>query len=66
VSNLYGFETPLPPINEQSLIINHLNNETTKIDNLTQKLQTQITKIQEYRQALITEAVTGKIDVRGM
>jgi restriction endonuclease S subunit len=55
-----------PPYKEQALITEFLNEKSQKIDSLINKLQTQITKIQEYRQALITEAVTGKIDVRGM
>ncbi|MBI3955706.1 hypothetical protein HY339_00460 [Candidatus Gottesmanbacteria bacterium] len=37
--------------------------ETTKIDNVMKKVEAQIEKLQEYRQVLITSAVTGKIRV---
>ena len=43
---------------EQRAIADHLNRETAKID-------TAIERLREYRDALITAAVTGKIDVRG-
>ena len=38
---------------------------TAEIDSLITKLETAIERLHEYRAALITEAVTGKIDVRG-
>lgn len=53
-----------PPIDEQKSIINLLNRETEKYDQILNKIQLQIEKLQEYRQALISEAVTGKINVR--
>jgi type I restriction enzyme S subunit len=56
----------IPTLTTQCEIASFLDNESNRIELLIDKLQTQITKIQEYRQALITEAVTGKIDVRGM
>jgi type I restriction enzyme S subunit len=51
--------------NEQRQIVDHLNIECSKRDEVVNKIQKQITKLREYRQALITAAVTGKIDVRG-
>ncbi|EGK12375.1 type I restriction-modification system specificity determinant [Desmospora sp. 8437] len=56
--------TGVPEIKEQLEIVKYLDNQTSKIDTLISKLQTQITKIKEYRQALISAAVTGKIDVQ--
>ncbi|QKI82796.1 restriction endonuclease subunit S [Kroppenstedtia eburnea] len=56
--------TGVPEIKEQLEIVKYLDNQTSKIDTLISKLQIQITKIKEYRQALISSAVTGKIDVR--
>ena len=41
-----------------------LNRETTKIDALIQETQTSIELLKEHRTALISAAVTGKIDVR--
>lgn len=54
-----------PPIVEQTAIAAYLDRETTKIDRLIEKVETAIARLQEYRSALITAAVTGKIDVRG-
>lgn len=49
---------------EDNLIANYLDNKTSKIDALISKIQEAIEKLQEYRTALISAAVTGKIDVR--
>ena len=56
---------PVPPPEEQDKIANFLDHETTHIDQLVAKVETAIERLQEYRSALITAAVTGKIDVRG-
>ncbi|MCQ8183691.1 restriction endonuclease subunit S [Methylomonas sp. SURF-1] len=53
-----------PPKEEQTAIATYLDRETAKIDRLVEKVETAITRLQEYRSALITAAVTGKIDVR--
>lgn len=55
---------PLPAIEEQQLISIYLNNFEIKNDYLIEKLEIVIEKLQSYRQSLISEAVTGKIDVR--
>ena len=55
---------PIPAIKEQEEIVNYLDNETQKIDEMSKATTDIITKLQEYRAALITQAVTGKIDVR--
>ena len=55
---------PLPPIKEQSDIIRHIQTEIQKIDTTISKVEKEIELLQEYRTALISEAVTGKIDVR--
>jgi type I restriction enzyme S subunit len=49
---------------EQQSIINFIKKETSKIETLISKYQKQIDLMQEYRTALISQAVTGKIDVR--
>jgi type I restriction enzyme S subunit len=54
----------LPPIPEQQAIAAFLDRETAKIDTLVSKVETAIEKLKEYRTALISAAVTGKIDVR--
>lgn len=58
--------TTVPPLNEQHLIATFLNHETGKIDALIAEAETAITLLQERRSALISAAVTGKIDVRGL
>ncbi|WP_310599662.1 restriction endonuclease subunit S [Desulfobulbus sp.] len=58
------FLTPLPPLPEQTAIAAYLDRETAKIDQLVAKVEAAIARLQEYRTALITAAVTGKIDVR--
>lgn len=54
----------VPPLIEQTAIATYLDRETAKMDKLVEKVEAAITRLQEYRTALITAAVTGKIDVR--
>jgi type I restriction enzyme S subunit len=56
---------PFPSFDEQEAIVNYLDRETAHINSLVMTIQEQIAKLGIYRQALITAAVTGKIDVRG-
>lgn len=56
---------PLPPLPEQRAIASYLDRETARIDTLKAKVQKAIGLLKEYRTALISAAVTGKIDVRG-
>ncbi len=53
----------VPPISEQHTIIDFLDREIAHIDSMKEKLKSMLTKLQEYRSALISAAVTGKIDV---
>ncbi|OKH52153.1 hypothetical protein NIES2101_16090 [Calothrix sp. HK-06] len=59
--SMRDFVLPLPPLQEQHFIVNTLNKNFQITDNLRKKLLNQIEKLQEYRQSLITAAVTGKI-----
>ncbi|MDN5316099.1 MAG: type restriction enzyme subunit [Thermoanaerobacterium sp.] len=59
-----NLKIPLPNIKEQEEIVEYLIKLTNKIDDLISDISTQIQKLKEYRQSLISEAVTGKIDVR--
>ncbi len=61
---IMGCRLPLPPLQEQQQIVNHLDRETQKIDTLIEKENQRIDLLREYRQSLISEVVTGKIDVR--
>jgi type I restriction enzyme S subunit len=53
-----------PSLAEQSGIVALLNRETAKIEVLVAGISEAIDRLQEYRTALISAAVTGKIDVR--
>ncbi|WP_340034993.1 restriction endonuclease subunit S [Bacillus sp. FSL K6-0993] len=66
VSDLEKSKIPYPSLKEQIEIASYLEVECSKIDNLVESINKQIEKLKEYRQALIYEAVTGKIDVRDM
>ena len=65
-SEIGDIAIPLPSENEQTAIADFLDCETGRIDNLIGKVEALITRLQEYRIAIITDAVTGKIDVREM
>ena len=54
----------LPNLPEQAAIAAYLDAETAKLDALVGKVEAAVERVQEYRTALITAAVTGKIDVR--
>ena len=53
-----------PPQQEQQQIVDYLDKETTKIDKLIDTENKRINLLKEYRQSLISEVVTGKVDVR--
>jgi len=54
---------PFPPIHEQNMIAEYLDHETARLDGLKTKIETLLARLAEYRAALISAAVTGKIDV---
>ena len=59
-------ETPVywPPISEQSAIVEHFGKATANIDEATAAARRQIELLREYRTRLISDVVTGKLDVR--
>ncbi|MHC9161360.1 restriction endonuclease subunit S [Exiguobacterium profundum] len=60
------FPIPVPPKNEQFEISKYLKTKESEIDKALELIKLNIEKLKEYRQSLIYEAVTGKIDVREM
>ena len=60
---LINLSIPLPPLTEQTAIADYLDEQTAHIDRLSQKVEQAIGRLKEYRTALITQAVTGKIKV---
>lgn len=55
-----------PDMAEQKAILNHIAAETAAFDKAIEKAQSEIVLIREYRERLITDVVTGKLDVRGV
>jgi type I restriction enzyme S subunit len=54
----------LPPLNEQEKIVQHILKEATRIEIIITKTKQEIELLKEYKTALISEVVTGKVDVR--
>ena len=54
---------PIPPINEQKRIVFHLDKEVGEFDLAIGRLEKQISFLQERKQIIISEVVTGKIKV---
>ncbi len=50
-------------LQEQKLIVDFLDEKTAKIDSTIEKIKLQIEKLKGAKQSLISEAVTGKIEV---
>ena len=66
---LYPFEflqilTPVPPLDEQQVIVDAVERETGGQLKGSRLLEMSVSKLAEYRSALISAAVTGQIDVR--
>ncbi|MBA3671188.1 MAG: hypothetical protein H0W68_04075 [Gemmatimonadaceae bacterium] len=55
---------PQPPMDEQRSLTAFLDHNSAEIDALIARIRSAITRLHELRTALISAAVTGKIDVR--
>jgi hypothetical protein len=55
---------PLPALAEQDEIVAAINRDSAKLDALIAKVREAIAHLKELRTALVSAAVTGKIDVR--
>ena len=64
VNDILNAKIPLPWCQEQTRIVNFLDRKTKLIDELRSNEEQIVKLLKEYRQSLISEAVTGKIDVR--
>jgi type I restriction enzyme, S subunit len=65
-SSVKSFLIALPPIDEQQQIVSHCNARGTEFNGLIAAVEHASSLLQERRTALISAAVTGKIDVRGL
>ncbi len=61
---LKSIKFPVPPISEQNDIVQYLDRIAGELDKIVSLELMQIDRLKEYSQSLISEAVTGKIDVR--
>lgn len=63
-NDIGNIKIPFPLLKEQEKIITYLEREMKNIDCLVEKIQNEIILLREYRTALISEVVTGKVDIR--
>jgi type I restriction enzyme S subunit len=63
-TKILNFKVVVPPYSEIEDILAYIKNSMINIDKLNSLILIQIEKLKEYRQSIISEAVTGKIDVR--
>jgi len=63
MEDLYRYYFLLPPVTEQIEIANHLDKKSAEINHSIHVIKVQIERLQEWRRALIAEAVTGQINI---
>ena len=59
-------EVPVPPLNEQMEIGKLLEQKSSEITKLEEKINAQVATLTAYRKSLIHEYVTGKLRIREM
>jgi len=64
IDRIGSLPSVLPPIDEQLLIVDYLDRSTANSHEVEAKIHQAVDRLTEYRSALISAAVTGKIDVR--
>lgn len=57
---------PAPPPGEQDQIVDYIREGTSPLEEVIRRSRDEIALIREYRQRLVADVVTGKLDVRGM
>ena len=66
ISTIRNYYLIVPDITEQDGIVVHLDQQCSRIDIIVSKFNDEITLLGEYRTRLISDVVTGKLDVRGV
>ena len=61
--NFFSFKSFIPPKDGQLQIVEHIENQTTKINKAIELQQNYISKLKEYKSSLIDSVVTGKVKV---
>lgn len=64
VAQLKHLKIVIPPFSEQTAIVRYLDKKTSKIDKAITRAQREVELLREYHQRLISDVVTGKLDVR--
>lgn len=62
-SEMRNIQIPVPPLAEQQEIVNYIEAKVANINQLCQAERSQIEKLKEYKQRLISDVVTGKVKV---
>ena len=62
-ANLNCVKLPIPPLEEQKAIVDYLSKRTSKIDEAIKESNSMISLLQERKQIIINEVVTGKVKV---
>ena len=65
LETLRKLQFALPPRAEQEEVVSFLRREAGKLDSCAERIESQVLRLQEYRQALITAAVTSQLDIPG-
>lgn len=63
---LANLPLPLPPLAEQATLLEHIGKEMVLVQAVAKKAQSEIDLIREYRTRLVSDVVTGQLDVRGL
>ena len=58
-----SYKIPVPPIDEQKQIVAYINGRVSSIDSQISSIEKQIANLNEYKQSLISDVVTGKVRV---
>jgi restriction endonuclease S subunit len=66
VNFVRNFELGIPSLTEQNEIINKLKIELEKLNKVLQATKIEISLMQEYKNRLVSDIVTGKVDVRNI
>ena len=61
-----NFPIPLPPLAEQGAIVEYLDAQTARIDAAIAAIRRTVALLGEYRERLVADVVTGKVDVRAV
>jgi len=64
ITKFSNLEMIIPPLNVQKKIVNAIKAKVNLLNSVLDLINDQIIKLKEYRQSIISEAVTGKIDLR--